>query len=108
MNTITDEKLRSTRAWLLARGAELSDRRERLMRDVGRTDVPLTPDSPEEETRRAVDDFTRTDLDQIDRALERLEAGTFALCEDCGGDIDSDRLTVVPYTTLCVRCAKDA
>jgi DnaK suppressor protein len=108
MNTITDEKLRSTRAWLLAQGVELSERRQRLMRDLARTDVPLIPDSPEEEIRRAVDDFTRADLDQIDRALERLEAGTFALCEDCGGDIDSERLTVVPYTTRCVRCAKDA
>jgi DnaK suppressor protein len=44
-------------------------------------------------------------LRKVDRALERVEAGTYGLCESCGNAIPVERLDVLPYSTLCVECA---
>jgi DnaK suppressor protein len=41
---------------------------------------------------------------KIMKALERLENGTFGICESCGEEISVDRLTVRPVTTLCIEC----
>lgn len=41
---------------------------------------------------------------EIDRALERIEAGTYGTCERCGAEIPEERLEAVPYATLCVGC----
>lgn len=43
---------------------------------------------------------------QIKRALARIKAGKYGICEDCGNMIDTDRLGVVPEATLCTSCAK--
>ena len=44
-------------------------------------------------------------LRQIEEALERMEAGVYAVCKDCEAKISKSRLNAVPYTTLCVKCA---
>ena len=49
---------------------------------------------------------TRGMLDDINAALERLSAGTFGQCEACGASISDERLNAIPYTPLCLRCAK--
>lgn len=43
-------------------------------------------------------------LYQIERALERLEAGTYGLCEHCGKAIGKARMQAFPRATLCVEC----
>jgi len=45
-------------------------------------------------------------LEQIEKALARLTDGRYGLCEQCGGRIEPERLEAVPYTTLCITCAK--
>lgn len=50
---------------------------------------------------------TRSELQQIDHALERIDQGVGNECEQCGNDIDPRRLQVLPYTTVCVDCASD-
>ena len=37
-------------------------------------------------------------------ALEKIEAGTYGKCENCGQDIPAERLEAVPAATLCVTC----
>lgn len=44
-------------------------------------------------------------LSKANRALERVDAGTYGICETCGKAIPLERLEVLPYTTLCVECA---
>ena len=41
---------------------------------------------------------------EIDRALEKIEAGTYGLCEQCGDLIPEARLQALPYAALCVTC----
>nr|WP_246620140.1 TraR/DksA family transcriptional regulator [Streptomyces corallincola] len=43
-------------------------------------------------------------LDQTDRALERLDAGTYGVCENCGNAIGKARMQAFPRATLCVEC----
>jgi len=43
-------------------------------------------------------------LDQIERALSRIENGTYGVCESCGNAIGKGRLQAFPRATLCVSC----
>ncbi|MCK1796373.1 TraR/DksA C4-type zinc finger protein [Streptomyces sp. XM4193] len=43
-------------------------------------------------------------LYQIERALERMDAGTYGLCESCGKAIGKARMQAFPRATLCVEC----
>lgn len=43
-------------------------------------------------------------LKKIDQALERVDAGTFGICEDCGSEINLKRLEARPVTTMCIDC----
>jgi RNA polymerase-binding protein DksA len=42
-------------------------------------------------------------LTSIDAALERIEVGTYGLCERCGKPIDEERLEALPWATLCIE-----
>lgn len=50
---------------------------------------------------RAVDE----DLAEIDRALKKIEEGTYGICEECGQPIPEERLEILPATRYCVQCA---
>ncbi len=41
---------------------------------------------------------------KIRAALERIENGTYGICEECGGEIGIARLKARPVTTLCIEC----
>lgn len=43
-------------------------------------------------------------LKKIDQALERVESGVFGICEDCGNEINIQRLEARPVTTMCIDC----
>lgn len=46
---------------------------------------------------------------RIDRALERIEQGTYGWCANCNEEIPKERLDVLPYADSCVTCQdKDA
>lgn len=44
-------------------------------------------------------------LDEVQDALERIQAGTFGNCEECGRPITTERLEAVPYAARCMACA---
>src|ERR1700753_1196583 len=46
-------------------------------------------------------------LDKIEKALRKIEDGTFGTCEECGEEISIKRLEARPETTLCIRCKED-
>jgi DnaK suppressor protein len=43
-------------------------------------------------------------IKKIKKALERIDDGTFGVCEKCGEDISASRLKARPVTTLCIDC----
>jgi RNA polymerase-binding transcription factor DksA len=42
-------------------------------------------------------------LSQVERALHRLDEGTYGTCEICGQPIAAERLEALPAATFCVR-----
>lgn len=45
-------------------------------------------------------------LDKIEKALEKIDEGTYGICESCGEPIDAARLRALPNALLCIRCKK--
>lgn len=43
---------------------------------------------------------------KIREAIQRIEDGTFGICEECGDDIAIARLEARPVTTLCIECKR--
>jgi DnaK suppressor protein len=43
-------------------------------------------------------------IKKVKKALDRIEKGTFGVCEKCGEDISVKRLKARPVTTLCIDC----
>src|SRR5919197_1369179 len=46
-------------------------------------------------------------LKKIDKALQRIDDGTFGVCERCDEEISPKRLEARPVTTLCIRCKEE-
>lgn len=43
-------------------------------------------------------------LEKIEKALKKIEDGTYGICEECEEEISIKRLEARPETTLCIRC----
>lgn len=52
-----------------------------------------------------LDEQEKEELEAIDKALGRIELGTYGMCERCGREISVERLEAVPWTALCSTCA---
>ncbi|MFO8163214.1 MAG: RNA polymerase-binding protein DksA [Thermodesulfobacteriota bacterium] len=51
-------------------------------------------------------DRERKLIEKIREALERIDNGTFGICEICGKEIGEERLKARPVTTQCIECKK--
>lgn len=52
----------------------------------------------------ALVDLSSSNIDQIDKALKKLDAGTYGVCEACEKPIPIARLEFLPFAALCVKC----
>lgn len=52
----------------------------------------------------ALVDRLRDQLASVERAMGKLEDGTYGTCDRCGQTIGRERLEALPYSTLCVSC----
>jgi DnaK suppressor protein len=58
----------------------------------------------EREHEMSLSNNSRDLLQQVQRALGRLDSSTYGLCEECGSAIPKARLQAFPRATLCVSC----
>ena len=49
-------------------------------------------------------DSKRIVMLQIDRALQKIEDGSYGICEECEIDIDRERLRILPFAIYCRDC----
>ena len=98
---------------LLRRRDELNRRIQEITAEVRHSDGPLPPDFSEQATEReneevldALGEAGRRELSQINRALARIEAGEYGICNGCGEPIPPGRLAVMPTSEYCVHCAE--
>jgi RNA polymerase-binding transcription factor DksA len=50
-------------------------------------------------------DHARTQLAELDAALDRMRSGSYGICEDCGDQIPPARLEAHPAARVCIACA---
>lgn len=94
---------------LEAQLAELESRLQRIQRDL---DEPHDPDSSERAVQMEDDDsleaqalLVTREIASVTRALERIEAGEYGHCVQCGDAISEGRLNARPEAALCIDCA---
>jgi len=99
---------------------ELLDRREALeamRRQIDESSASLSDPQVEFE-ERAQQEKMQQELDEQDRlnrnelyavnmALQRIETGTYGLCQECGEEISQARLEAIPWADLCIDCADE-
>jgi DnaK suppressor protein len=111
----TDAELAEVRAELEAEAAglrkEISQAESQIAARLGDTVAEAGDDEAdassklfEREHELALTDNSRELLEQTERALGRIEAGTYGVCESCGKPIGKARLLAFPRATLCVEC----
>ena len=57
----------------------------------------------ERERDLSLENNIRDLLEKIDKALERMNNGTYGICERCGKPIEKARLKALPYANLCIK-----
>ena len=58
----------------------------------------------EDEKELAIKQHLQGMLDEVERALHRMDTNSYGRCENCGQEIDPLRLEAVPWASLCLRC----
>lgn len=95
----------------------LQEQMDQLLLDAGKTVSEMTDEKtnfPDPTDRASLEsdrnfelrirDRERRLIGKIREALDRIEAGEFGECEDCGDQIGEARLKARPVTTLCIEC----
>ena len=78
----------------------------------GETDLEFDDDfsdrgrvASEQTENHTLADVLQSHLSVVERALTRLEEGTYGTCETCGGSISVERLDAIPATSQCIEHA---
>jgi DnaK suppressor protein len=111
----TTAEITKVRTQLSAEAGELRDEIERAeldiadrlgdsVSDAGDDQADVGAKTYEREHELSLTYNARDLLVQTDRALARIESGTYGVCESCGEPIGKARLQAFPRATLCVSC----
>lgn len=106
------------RSQLLARQTELQDEvsahRQQLVEPAAQTGNTFIAGSEgavadaDDELEIALLQRVESELDDVNAALRRLDAGNFGTCEHCNAPIGLPRLRALPQARLCMRCQRAA
>jgi RNA polymerase-binding protein DksA len=101
------------REQLLAKKNELLRRVTKIDADLNHREEPVSADFAEQavelenlEVLFALDQEGKEELFNVNNALARLDSGEYDTCQNCGNDINPERLKALPYTSLCIKCAE--
>jgi DnaK suppressor protein len=84
--------------------SDIADRLKDAVGDAGDDQADVGAKAYEREHELALTHNARELLAQNERALARIEEGTYGTCESCGEPIGKARLQAFPRATLCVEC----
>uniref|UniRef100_A0A832GP43 RNA polymerase-binding protein DksA n=1 Tax=Caldimicrobium thiodismutans TaxID=1653476 RepID=A0A832GP43_9BACT len=106
------EKLQFFKELLLKKREEILREVAETLRDLeaGAENLPDAVDQATRETNLVIDlrlrDRDQKLLKKIEKALQKIEEGTYGICEACGVEIDEKRLMARPEATLCIDCKR--
>jgi DnaK suppressor protein len=63
-------------------------------------------DNYEQEFTLSLMQSDETTLEWIEAAIEKIEDGVYGICEECAAPISKTRLSAIPHTPLCIKCAQ--
>ena len=92
------------RADLARAASEAAELLTDSVRDAGDDSADAGTKAFEREQELALTQNARDLLDQGERALARIDAGTYGVCESCGQPTGKARLLAFPRARLCVVC----
>lgn len=106
--------LKKTRDTLVARkeqilkqlNAEVKEGKEAAL-DEGMDTYDLASEERTREINLILSDRDREKLQAVEEALERIEDGSYGICESCEEEIAPERLEALPFTRLCVSCQSE-
>lgn len=104
----TRENLLAERIRLLAEAAALAGREREFEQGAGTgsEDADLASDLFEKELAAMLGHGVRVHLMDIDLALARIDAGRYGNCEECGEEINPERLEALPRAQRCLPCQR--
>jgi len=107
------QRLESERAELAAQLTTIEDQafaatQSDMSGDVGVDDESADAGTAtfEREKELSIEQNVRDLIQKIDRALKRIEDGTYGICEVCGKPIEKARIKALPYVDLCIKDAQ--
>ncbi len=79
-----------------------------LASDVGLDDESTDAGTATSEREKdlSIENNVRDLLQKIDRALKRMDDGTYGVCDICGKNIEKARVKALPYVDLCIKDAQ--
>lgn len=115
MAKISPEKLAEVKERLLEQKQRLwQEVKDRLKSNIGDGYQEMLATARDEEDQASVSHLAETqlsllgpkrlELEAIEEALQRIENGTYGICESCGHAIEPRRLEVMPETPFCRNC----
>ena len=99
-----ESEVAGLRADLAKAASDIAERLTNAVRDAGDDSANAGTKAFEREHELALTQNARHLLDQGERALARMDAGTYGVCESCGEPIGKARLLAFPRAILCVAC----
>ena len=107
-------QLKKFRALLEEKRGELVRKAKQTLDEDMTLDVNDLPDEMDLASSEYLQSFTfrlrgreKSFLDKINKAIAKIDDGSFGVCEECGEEISVKRLEARPETTLCIRCKED-
>ena len=82
----------------------VAERLDNGLRDAGDDEADAGAKTYERENEFVMTSNLRQLLEQTEKALARIDAGSYGVCESCGEPIGKARLTAFPRAVLCVTC----
>ena len=99
-----ESEIAELRAEISKSESEIAERMGDAVADAGDDQADAGAKTFQREHELALTHNARELLAQNERALARIESGTYGVCESCGEAIGKARLQAFPRATLCVAC----
>jgi len=101
------ETLETMKGQLLAEIQQDLKQGRESSKDEGMDTYDLASEEREREINFILTDRDRGKLQAIEDALDRIDDGSYGVCESCEQEIAEGRLQAMPFTRLCVQCQAD-
>lgn len=101
------EILAKRREEILQSSQEIKEQGIGFSQDDLPDEVDLASSESEQSMSLRLRDRERVLLKKIDKVLEKIDDGSYGVCERCGEEIGLKRLEARPVTDLCIRCKEE-